>query len=368
MTAKPHRKIVHIDMDAFFASVEQRDFPELRGVPVVVGGRAERRGVVAAASYEARRYGIRSAMSMAEALRRCPHLRCQPVRREAYVEVSRQMMAIFERYTPLVEPLSIDEAFLDLTQASEREGLTATRLAAQLKDELREQTGLTASAGVAPNKFLAKVASDRRKPDGLTVVQPHQVLDFLEPLPVRTIWGIGPATEERLARLGIHAIGELRALSLEEALKHFGRAGWLYFRLARGLDDRPVQPRPPARSLSTERTFAHDLRDPEAIQEYLSSQAEELSLSCREQGLSGSTVVLKLRYNDFSTITRSQTLPQSTRCASLLTQVGHQLLERTDYRQRPVRLVGLGVTQLQPDDGPRQLMLFEWKEPLTEPH
>ncbi len=359
------RKIVHLDMDAFYASIEQRDFPHLKGLPVVVGGSQDRRGVVAAASYEARRYGIRSAMSMGEAFRRCPPLHRQPVRMEVYVETSRQVREIFERYTALVEPLSIDEAFLDLTETSARLGITATRLAADLKAEIFHSTGLTASAGVAPNKFLAKVASDMRKPNGLTVVLPDQVREFLDPLPVGRIWGIGPATVDRLAKLEIHTIAQLRALSLEEALKLFGKTGLLYYRLARGQDDRPVERRGQAKSLSTERTFAQNIREAEVLHEHLLKQVEEVAESCRRARLSGSTVVLKLRYDDFSTITRSFTLPHPTRATGEILAVGMELLSKTDYHQRPVRLLGVGLSGLLHDDRPLQLTLFD-DESLAE--
>lgn len=346
-------------MDAFYASIEQRDFPHLKGQPVVVGGSQDRRGVVAAASYEARRHGIRSAMSMGEAFRRCPTLHRQPVRMEVYVAVSRQVREIFDRYTALVEPLSIDEAFLDLTETSERLGITATRLAADLKDEILQSTGLTASAGVAPNKFLAKVASDVRKPNGLTVVLPEQIREFLDPLPVGRIWGIGPATVEKLAKLDIHTIAQLRQLDLEDALKHFGRTGLLYYRLARGQDDRPVERRGQAKSLSTERTFAQNIRDPETLFEHLDKQAVEVATSCEKARLSGTTVVLKLRYDDFSTITRSHTLLHPTRQAEEIAAVGRELLEKTEFKTRPVRLLGIGVSGLLHDDRPLQLTLFE---------
>jgi DNA polymerase-4 len=346
-------------MDAFYASVEQRDFPGLKGLPVVVGGGRDKRGVVAAASYEARRFGIHSAMSMGEAFRRCPHLQRQPVRMDVYVQASRQIRGIFARYTDKIEPLSIDEAFLDLTATSLERNTTATRLAFALKSEIFEETGLTASAGVAPNKFLAKVASDMQKPNGLTVVQPHQVTEFLDPLPVKKIWGVGPATAERLARLEIHTIAQLRELSLERALDLFGKAGLIYYRLSRGQDDRPVASRERAKSLSTERTFAQDVREATVLHEHLDKQSQEVAQSCEKSRLTGSTVVLKLRYEDFSTITRSHTLPLSTREAGDIYRVGLELLQKTDYRSRPVRLLGIGMSGLLPDDRPVQLTLFD---------
>ncbi len=353
------RKIVHVDMDAFFASVEQRDFPQLKGLPVVVGGSKDRRGVVAAASYEARRFGIHSAMSMGEAFRRCPQVQRQPVRMSVYSELSRQIREIFLRYTDTIQPLSIDEAFLDLTETSRVRETTATRLAYELKAEILRETNLTASAGVAPNKFLAKVASDMQKPNGLTVVQPHQIQEFLDPLPVKRIWGVGPATTERLARLEIHTIAQLRELSLERALELFGKAGLHYYQLSRGIDDRPVASREQAKSMSTERTFSLDVSHPETLHDHLRRQAEEVASSCERGRLSGSTVVLKLRYNDFSTITRSHTLNHQTRSLDEVVRVGMELLEKTDYRTRPVRLLGIGLAGLLSDDRPIQLTLFD---------
>lgn len=355
-------------MDAFYASVEQRDFPHLKGLPVVVGGGKDRRGVVAAASYEARRFGIHSAMSMGEAFRRCPQVQRQPVRMSVYVEVSRQIRGIFRRYTDTIQPLSIDEAFLDLTEASLLRETTATRLAFELKSDILRETNLTASAGVAPNKFLAKVASDVQKPNGLTVVQPHQIQEFLDPLPVKRIWGVGPATAERLARLEIHTIAQLRELSLERALELFGKAGLHYYQLSRGIDDRPVASRSQAKSLSTERTFSQDVADPEVLHDHLRRQADEVARSCEKSRLSGSTVVLKLRYNDFSTITRSHTLAHLTRSSEEIVRVGMELLDKTEYRSRPVRLLGIGMSSLLSDNRPIQLTLFDDDSASSENH
>ena len=351
------RKILHVDMDAFFASVEQRDFPELRGKPLVVGGNRTNRGVVAAASYEARRFGIHSAMSMATAFRLCPHLHRQPHRMSVYQEESRKIPEIFSRYADRVQPLSIDEAFLDVTRSSARTGLTATRTAFELKTEIKKVTGLTASAGVAPNKFLAKVASDMDKPDGLTVVQPHEVQAFLDPLPVKKIWGIGPATAQRFRRMGISTIGELRFLSLEELVEEFGKAGLHYFQLSRGIDDRPVETRGRAKSLSTESTFSNDVRDPLVLRRTIEGQSLELAERLEESGLLASTVVLKLRYSDFQTVTRSRTSTLQ-RSEEIIRLEALELLEKTEYRERAVRLLGVGVSGLTEDDVPVQLSLF----------
>ncbi len=353
------RKIVHVDMDAFFASVEQRDFPELRGKPLVVGGNRQHRGVVAAASYEARRFGIHSAMSMGEALRRCPNLERRPHRMNVYREVSRQVRDIFSRYTDLVEPLSIDEAFLDFTEVSVERRMTATRLAHQLRKEIREETGLTASAGVAPNKFLAKIASDLNKPNGLTVIQPHEVDSFLSSLPVKKVWGIGPATAKRLRRMGIATIGELRGLDLEELTAEFGKSGLHYYRLSRGIDERPVEERGQAKSLSTETTFSQDIRDPLELRRHIEQQSLELAGRLERAGLLGATVTLKLRYSDFETVTRSRTASGACREKAQIEASALELLEKTDYRERAVRLLGLGMSALVEEDGPVQLLLFE---------
>ena len=327
----PTRKILHVDMDAFFASVEQRDFPELRGKPVVVGGNRSHRGVVAAASYEARRFGIHSAMSMARAIRLCPNLHRQPHRMDVYREESKKVREIFGQYAEKVQPLSIDEAFLDVTRHSARTGITATKLAFQLKQDIKKTTGLTASAGVAPNKFLAKVASDMDKPDGLTVVQPHEVQQFLDPLPVKKIWGIGPATAQRFYRMGISTIGELRCLSLEELVDEFGKSGLHYHQLSRGIDERPVQVGGRAKSLSTESTFSQDVRDPLALREKIELQSEELAQRLESAGLLAATVVLKIRYSDFQTVTRSQTTT-AHRDQQLVCDQALELLERTEYQ------------------------------------
>jgi DNA polymerase IV len=349
-------------MDAFFASVEQRDFPHLRGKPLVVGGNRQNRGVVAAASYEARRFGVHSAMSMGEALRLCPHLHRQPHRMDVYQDVSARIREIFLRYTSKVEPLSIDEAFLDLSDTSVGRGMTATKLAFQLKQEIWEETKLTASAGVAPNKFLAKIASDLNKPNGLTVVQPHQVLEFLGPLSIKKVWGIGPATAKRFHRMGIDTIGELRGLDLEELVAEFGRSGFHYFRLARGIDERSVESRGPAKSLSTESTFSQDVRDPLELRRHIERQSAELARRLDRAGLLAATVILKIRYSDFETVTRSRTATPAHRQRDLIETAALDLLERTEYRSRAIRLLGVGCSGLLEDDGPVQLSLFSQEE------
>ena len=343
-------------MDAFYASVEQHDDPKLKGRPVAVGG--SRRGVVAAASYEARRFGVRSAMPVTTALRLCPKLVRVPPRMDRYQEISQQVRAIFHDWTELVEPLSLDEAFLDVTESCRKHDLTATRLARRLKNEILAATGLTASAGVAATKFVAKIASDYRKPDGLTVVVPERTLEFLHPLPVSRIWGVGPKTAERLERLGILTILDLFEMELEELLRLFGKAGLAYYRLARGQDDRPVKAQRRCKSLSTERTFARDLDDEAVLRDKLLSQAQELQERLRRRGYKGSTVVLKLRYGDFTTITRSHTLSAPTDRAEVLFEEVMELLKKTEFPQRAVRLAGLGLSGLIHPHDPVQLTLF----------
>lgn len=343
-------------MDAFYASVEQRDDPGLKGRPVAVGG--SRRGVVAAASYEARRFGVRSAMPVTTALRLCPELVRVPPRMERYQEVSQQIRSIFHDWTELVEPLSLDEAFLDVTESCRRHDITATRLAQRLKDEIFETTRLTASAGVAATKFVAKIASDYRKPDGLTVVVPERTLEFLHPLPVSKIWGIGPRTTERLERLGITTVLDLYEMELEDLLRQFGKAGLSYHRLARGQDDRPVQAQRRCKSLSTERTFAQDVSDEEVLRDKLLAQAQELEGRLKRRGYQGNTVVLKLRYGDFTTITRSHTLNGPTDSAEVMFREVMALLAKTEFPGRAVRLAGLGLSGLVHPQDPVQLSLF----------
>ena len=310
-TAAPTRKIVHVDMDAFYASVEQRDRPELRGRPVVVGGDPQGRGVVAAASYEARRFGIHSAMPCAQARRRCPaavFLRPDFAR---YKETSQAIQAIFHEVTDLVEPLSLDEAYLDVTENDWGEAL-AGKVALRLKRRIREELALTASAGVGPNKLIAKIASDLDKPDGLVIIPPDQALDFLAALPVRRLWGVGPATARRLEELGAADVTGLRRIPQPELVKHFGRHGaWLY-RIARGDDSRPVSPERVAKSRSAETTFPEDITDRAQLVAALEGLAERVGRSLGRLDRSGRTVVLKVRYDDFVTVTRSKTLPRST--------------------------------------------------------
>jgi DNA polymerase-4 len=343
------RRIIHIDMDAFYASVEQRDRPEFRGKPVVVGGRPETRGVVAAASYEARAFGVRSAMPMSRAVRLCPDLVIVSPDFSKYRAVSQQVFAVYRSVTPLVEPLSLDEAYLDVTQNAWREPL-GMEVARRLKKMIREETGLTASAGVAPNKFLAKIASAWQKPDGLTVIAPERVESFLQKLPVDALWGVGPVTAKRLKDRGIERLVDIRAAApdlLREAVG--GLSEWL-LQLAAGRDDRAVEPNRLSKSSSSECTYADDLVDRDRIREEIAGMARENAAWLKSRRLLARTVTIKVRYEDFTTITRSDTQP-ATDDPDQIQQRAVRLLEKTEAGTRPVRLLGAGVHNLvDPED------------------
>jgi DNA polymerase IV len=339
------RRIVHLDMDAFYASVEQRDDPALRGKPVAVGGRPDQRGVVAAASYEARTFGVRSAMPMARALRLCPALVIVHPDFERYRQVSRQVMELLRACTPLVEPLSLDEAYLDVTENNWNEPL-ATNVAKRLKREIVETTRLTASAGVAPNKFLAKIASGYRKPDGLTVISPERVERFLQDLPVEALWGVGPVTARKLREIGISRLVEVRSADPERLHAALGSlADWLR-QLSHGDDPRPVVPDRASKSSSTENTYAEDLVELEAIRAELDRMARENAEWLSRRRLEARTVTIKVRYADFTTVTRSHTLSRATSDADVIASWAKDLVERTDAGQRPVRLLGVRVQGL----------------------
>jgi DNA polymerase-4 len=336
------RRIIHIDMDAFYASVEQRDDPALRGKPVAVGGPAESRGVVAAASYEARAFGVRSAMPMARAVRLCPPLIVVRPDFARYRTVSQQVMAILRSCTRLVEPLSLDEAYLDVTDNLWGEPL-ATNAAKKLKSLIREQLDLSASAGVAPNKFLAKIASGWKKPDGLTVIAPERVEEFLRELPVEALSGVGPVTAKKLRAIGIARLLDVRAADEEPLRGAVGSlAGWLK-QLARGEDPRPVEPDRQRKSLSDENTYEKDLTDPEQIRGEIERIARRTAEGLAKRKLRARTVTIKVRYADFTTVTRSHTAAAPTCDASEIAARALALLERTDAARRPVRLLGVGA-------------------------
>jgi len=352
------RKIVHIDMDAFYASVEQRDDPQLRGRPVVVAWRAKR-SVVCAASYEARRFGVRSAMPALRAQRLCPNAVFVPPDFPRYRAVSHLASEIFKRHTDLVEPLSLDEAYLDVTV--NKTGLpTATRVAQTIREQIREELHLTASAGVAPNKFLAKIASDWRKPDGLFVIKPEDVDDFLSPLPVRRIPGVGKVTEEKLRSLEILTVADLRELDVPTLQDHFGRFGARLHELARGIDDSEVLPDRPTQSVSAEDTFEHDVLLTET-EPMIRRLAERTWSASRQELRIARTVVLKLKTSEFKILTRSHTPPSPPSSCAELTSIALSLRDRVGLSsEQRFRLVGVGLSNFRdPDDPSAQEPLFE---------
>src|SRR5207249_1601634 len=333
------RRIIHVDMDAFYASVEQRDYPELRGRPVAVGGPAESRGVVAAAGYDARAFGVRPAIPMARALRLCPELVVVRPDFARYRAVSQQVMAILRSCTPLVEPLSLDEAYLDVTDNLWGEPL-ASNVAKKLKALIREQLNLSASAGVAPNKFLAKIASGWKKPDGLTVIAPERVEEFLRELPVEALSGVGPVTAKKLRAIGIARLLDVRAAEDERLHRAVGSlAGWLKS-LSRGEDPRPVEPDRQRKSLSDENTYEKDLVDLEQIRGEIERIARRTAEGLERRKLRARTVTIKVRYADFTTVTRSHTAAAPTCDAAEIAARALALLDRTDAARRPVRLLG----------------------------
>ncbi len=339
----PVRKIIHIDMDAFYASVEQRDNPELKGKPVAVGG--GHRGVVAAASYEARRFGIRSAMPSVTAKRRCPDLVFVKPRFDAYKEVSNQIRAIFADYTDLIEPLSLDEAYLDVTE--DRKGLGSARaIAEDIRRRIASETGVTASAGVSYCKFIAKLASDQNKPDGLCVIPPEKGPAFVAVLPVSRFHGVGPVTAAKMQRLGIHTGADLAALSREELEAHFGSSGEWYWKIARGIDERPVRADRPYKSVSAERTFDVDLTDEQALAVELERVAGYAWARVERAAVSGRTVTLKVKFADFTITTRSKSLPGPVGGQGEFAAIGQALLAALIPVPKGIRLLGLGLHNL----------------------
>ena len=338
--------ILHVDMDAFYASVEQRDRPELRGKPVIVGGSAESRGVVCAASYEARKFGVHSAMPTARARRLCPDGIFLPIRMKHYAQISYQIREILLSFTPLVEPLSLDEAFLDVRGCESLFG-PADEIARQIKARILRETALIASVGVAPNKFLAKLASDFSKPDGLLVIEAEKVEEFLSPLAVSRIWGVGAKGERRLQQLGIRTIGELAAKPEQFLADVLGEGGRHIWQLAHGRDDRRVVPDREAKSISTETTFAEDLADFDALRSWLLELVEQLGQRLRQQGIRARTVELKVRSSDFRTFTRSVTLSEPTALTEVLWQAARDLFQkRVPKAIFPLRLLGVGASGL----------------------
>ena len=340
--------ILHVDMDAFYASVEERDDPSLRGKPLIVGGAPDGRGVVAAANYAVRKFGVHSAMPTSKALLLCPHANVLHPRMEHYAEISQKIREIFHRYTPEVEPLSLDEAFLDATSCVQLFGSVET-IGRAIKQDIWDELNLIASVGVAPNKFLAKLASDMDKPDGFTVIQADCVQNVLDPLPVTRIWGVGKVTKQMFDKIGVTTIGELRLLTVEQLRQTFGQSGEHFWRLARGIDDREVIPDRAAKSISHETTFPTDIRDIDVLRAWLLELTEQVSRRLRNNNIRGRTVQLKVRYGNFDTITRSKSLTEPTNVTDQLWAVVSELFA-SGLPARPliVRLIGMGVSNLQP--------------------
>jgi DNA polymerase-4 len=331
--------IIHLDMDAFYPSVEVLDNPALKGKPVIVGGSKER-GVVSSASYEARKFGIHSAQPIVKAKRLCPDGIFLPVRMSRYQEVSKQAFNIYHRFTPLVEPLSIDEAFLDITGSIRLFG-EPENIAKKIKQIILKETGLTVSAGVAPSKFVAKIASDIDKPDGLTVVHLDDVKDFLDPLPVKKMWGVGKVSQRLLSRLNIHTFRDLRQTPVKVLEKKFGKHGVKIHLLAMGVDDRDVMPEHDVKSVGNEQTFLHDIISLDTVQKELLALGNKVARRMRHKGLKGKTITLKVKYSDFVQITRSVTLPKFTDDGSEIYSVACRLLKKTEVTKKPIRLLGI---------------------------
>lgn len=356
------RKIIHVDMDAFFASVEQRDHPELQGLPVAVG-HDEARGVVSTASYEARRFGVRSAMPVAKAKRLCPQLRLVPVRYEVYKAVSQQVHHIFQDYTDLIEPISIDEAFLDVTDNKKHIPL-AVDIAREIRRRIRDELHLTASAGVSYNKFLAKIASDYRKPDGLTVVHPDRAADFISRLKIEQFWGVGPKTADRMHYMGIFTGDDLRQQSLRHLTEVFGKMGPTYYNFARGIDHRPVEAVWVRKSVGCEQTFAEDLSRPSAVLIELYHTVLTLVERIAKDQFEGHTLTLKIKYADFTQITRSMTCQDLLTTKDDILPVAKRLLKLVTYSvYKPIRLMGLAVSN---PSAEARMHRAEWVEGFLE--
>ena len=352
------RRILHCDMDCFYAAVHMRDDPALRGKPVVIGGSPNGRGVVAAASYEIRRYGVHSAMPASQALRRCPHAVFIKPEFPRYREESRAIFDIFRDFTPVVQPASLDEAYLDVSEHLEPWG-SATAVAWEIRRRVREERDLTVSVGVGPSRLIAKIASDFDKPDGLTVVKPRQVQAFLDPLPVRRLHGVGPATEKALHELGANTIADLRGIELEALRRRFGRHGQGLYNYSRGIDERPVRTHRERKSLGHERTYASDIASLEEMDAQLEDLSQRVAAGLAKREIFARTITVKVRYPDFTTLTRSRSLDRPTASAEKIAQVARELLRLTDAETRNVRLLGVTGSGLSTGDGgPEQLGLF----------
>lgn len=355
------RKIIHIDMDAFYASVEQRDFPEFRGKPLAVGGSPDGRGVVATASYEARKYGVKSAMSSRMALQLCPDLLFTYPRFDVYKQVSNHIRSIFLRYTDIIEPLSLDEAFLDVTEDKLGIG-SALDIAREIKEAIREELQLTASAGVSVNKFVAKIASDLQKPDGLTFIGPSKIVKFLEQLPVDKFFGVGKVTAKKMHQLGIFTGKDLKRFSEAEMIFHFGKSGKFFFHIVRGEDNRPVKPNRISKSIGAEDTFEKDLRELEDLKTEVIKLSAKVFNRLDKSGRKGKTITLKVKFADFTQITRSKTMLDYFGSQQEIEHLALELLENLDLQEIKIRLLGVTVSNFQTDEGDQmpdpQLKLF----------
>jgi DNA polymerase-4 len=343
------RRVLHCDMDCFYAAVHMRDDPSLAGKPVVIGGLPEGRGVVAAASYEARRFGIHSAMPSSRAVRLCPQVIFIPPDFRRYRKESEKIFAIYKELTPVIQTVSLDEAYLDLTGRLERFG-TATRAAKEIRRRVREERGLTVSVGVGPNRLVAKIASDFHKPDGLTVVPPQKVMEFLAPLPVRRLHGVGPATEKALSGMGVGTVADLRAVPVDDLVARFGRHGRTLHEFAHGIDERPVEAHQETKSLSTENTYRVDLVSLAQMEEELDAMGAQVAVALGKHELAACTITLKVRYADFTTVTRSVTVLPPTRDEQAIAERAVALIARTQAGAQPVRLLGVGVHNLSGDE------------------
>lgn len=355
---KPQRKIIHVDMDAFYASVEQLDNPELRGKAIAVGG-GETRGVVSAASYEARKFGVRSAISGYLAKKRCPHLIFVKPRFERYTEISRKIREVFHEFTDLVEPLSLDEAYLDVT-VNKKGNPSATLIASEIRQRILEETGLTASAGISINKFIAKVASDYNKPNGQKTVNPHEVMQFLEDLPIGKFYGVGKVTTERMYQLGIFTGKDLKEKTEEYLTQHFGKSGAYYYYVVRGIHNSEVKPHRIVKSVGTEHTFNENLVSEVFMLEKLERIADELERRLKKKKIAGKTVTLKIKYSDFTVQTRSKTMPYFISDKGLIMETIRELL----YQERPkdsVRLLGISLNNLNNEAGEKKTVAVQLK-------
>jgi DNA polymerase IV len=346
----PQRKIIHVDMDAFYASVEQRDNPQYRKKPIVVGGRPEKRGAVAAASYEARQFGVHSAMPSRTALQRCPHLIFATPRFDVYRGISEQIRTIFKRYTDLVEPLALDEAYLDIT-TNQVNNPSATAIARDIKRDILNETKLTASAGVSLNKFLAKIASGMNKPDGLTVILPTEAEAFVEALAIESFYGIGPATAHKMHELGIHTGADLKRWDERNLVQQFGKIGRFYYQIARGIDERPVNPNRIRKSIGAETSFDPDLEDMNRIEQELNTIAQVVQQRLERNAARGRTITLKVKFADYQQITRSRTMLGFIDGESQISSLAQELLRGVGIEQQKVRLLGITLSNLDAEIG-----------------